>query len=97
MIPHPKKYLLDLKFNNYEFEQQKKMPVDTSENITKKSERHGELLEKRKTIFKEYRTNMIKGYKEVIGFDKKYKVYMKKYILKISAELKLHTTMAHKA
>ena len=86
LVPYPPKYLLGLKQNNYEFEEHEKMPVDTSENVTKRSERHGELLEKRKTIFEEYKTNMIKGYKEVIGFENKYRIYMKEYILKISAE-----------
>jgi hypothetical protein len=62
------------------------MPVDTSENITKKSDRHGVLLEERKAIFEEYRTNMITGYENIIDLDKKYRNYMREYISKISAE-----------
>lgn len=86
LVPHPSKFLLDLKHNNFERVQLEKMPVDSTENIDKKTEKHKELLDKRKGIFDEYRTNMIKGYEEVIAYDKKYSVYMREYIIKITAE-----------
>lgn len=86
LAPHPSKFLINLKHNNFEFEQRKLMPVDTEENILQKSERQKELLDKRESIYDEYRTNMIKGYKEVIDLDKRYRAYMRDYILKISAE-----------
>lgn len=86
LVPHPSQFLLDLKHNNVEREQLEKMPVNTTENIAKKTQKHQELLEKRKGIFDGYRTNMIKGYKEVIAYDKKYRVYIREYINKITAE-----------
>lgn len=86
LVPHPSKFLHDLKYNNFEREQLEKTPFDLIENISKRTEKNKELLVKRKEIFDEYRTNMITGYKKVIPFDKKYRDYMREYINKITAE-----------
>ncbi len=83
---HPTKFLIDLKHSNYEFEQQEKMPVDSKENIDKKSEKHSELLEKRKIIFDNYRNEMIKGLKLNIPFEKEYRNYMREYLKRIPEE-----------
>ena len=83
---HPSKFLINLKHNNYEFEQQEKMPVDSKENIDKKSEKHSELLEKREVIFDNYRNEMIKGLKLNIPFEKEYRNYMREYLKKIPEE-----------
>jgi hypothetical protein len=86
LTPNPSKFLIGIKHNNLEFEQNRKMPIDTVENIGKKSKEYEELLDKRDEIYKEYRTNMTKGYKQIIDFDKKYRTYMREYISKISTE-----------
>lgn len=86
LTAHPTKYLIALKHNNYELEQQEKMPVDTKENIEKKTERHSELLEKRKVIFDNYTNGMIKGLKLNIPFEKEYQNYTREYLKKIPEE-----------
>ena len=86
LAPHPTKYLMELKHNNFNFEQHQKMPIDTIENIAKNNERHKELLDKRSAIYEDYRGKMMDGYKEVIEHDKKYRSYMKEYISKVLAE-----------
>ncbi len=93
LVPHPAKFLLDLKLNNFEYDQLEKMSAISIEDITEKKEKYNELLEKRKRmldkrkgLFDEYRTNMIKGYGEVIGYDRKYQFYIREYIKKIAVE-----------
>lgn len=86
LVPHPTKFLLDLEFNNFEFEQYKEMPSDNEFNILKKTETHKELLKKRENIYKEYGKKMFEGFKVVINYDKEYRVYMREYISKLSTE-----------
>lgn len=83
---HPSKCLFNLKQNNNEFDYQEKMPTDTLENVELKYKKHAELLENRKAIFEEYRTNMMKGYKIIITLDSEYRTYIRQYISKLSSE-----------
>lgn len=82
----PSKFLLDLRHNNFEHEQLEETPMDTAENIEIHAEKFKELMEKRKEIFEEYRTNMIKGFEVVVDDEKKFRVYARDYIKKISAD-----------
>lgn len=81
---NPINFLISLKYNNYEFEQYKKMPTDTPENIEKRTVIHKELLEKRKVIFEEYNKNMIKGLRENIIFESDYRNYLREYLKNLS-------------
>lgn len=84
LMEHPRKFLIDLKQNNLELEEQKKMIVDTIGNIDKRSEKHAELLKKRKQIIDNYSKNMIKGLKQNLPFEREYSEYIKNYVAKIS-------------
>lgn len=84
LAPHPSKFLLTVKHNNYEFKMLEKTPMDSVENIEKKTKEHKELLKKRELIFKDYSSKMIEGYKEINEFEKKYRYYIREYISKIS-------------
>lgn len=86
LAPNPTKFLMKLKFNNFELEQFKILPNETEENIEVKSEKHNELLNKRSAIFEEYTEKMISGYEKVIEYDKEYRTYLRDYIKKISSE-----------
>lgn len=83
---HPRDFLIRLKHNNSELEKQKKMRVDTIENIDKRSARHTNLLEERKKIIDDYRINMINGLKENVQVEKEYTEYIKNYIENIPEE-----------
>jgi hypothetical protein len=86
LADHPVDFLFSLKKNNFEFQLHEKMPVDTVENISKKSERHTELLKLRSIIYTEYRTKMIDSLKINIITEREYRNYIVEYIKNISKE-----------
>ncbi|AXT18466.1 hypothetical protein D7030_07565 [Flavobacteriaceae bacterium AU392] len=83
---HAPKFLIKLKHNNNEFKLYEKMPVDTLENIEKKSKKHTGLLEKRKVIFDEYRNNMTEGLKLNMSTEGEYRKYIREYLKNIPEE-----------
>lgn len=78
---NPVMSLVDLKHNNQDFENLKSQPYNEERTIN-----HSKLLERRKEIFDKHRSEVIVGYKQVVGLEKDYEEYVRKYIKKLSTE-----------
>ncbi len=81
LTPHPTKYLLYLKHNNFEIGQ-----LDQENNLNVKNEKHKDLIDKRKGLHVEYSEKMIKGFEAIIPYKKEYLNYTRKYFSEIPIE-----------
>jgi len=84
LTPHSTNVLLNLKYNNFEFEQYNKIPAITIEEIEKKKIEHENLIKKRSAIYNEYREKMIDSYQKVMPLYNEYLLYVRKIINNIN-------------
>jgi hypothetical protein len=76
--PNPIKYLVDIKLNNYLIKQ-----LESEQEILIRDKSRKELYKERLEIHRFYSISMIKGYKEIMPYNKEYIKYTREYLLNI--------------